>query len=207
MNTNLSRLSYLFITAAILAFQTHFTPAVAADSPSGPGAVTNNSTGPSASLLDTITAQVQEVTNWVVFAGGGVALSGSSRTVVFGGVVFNFNQNIGVILAQDHLSGNSLSSWNTVRGGITLQAPGHLFSFTGVDFLSKISTILYAADCLAQPKSGDAIGNLVITGINADVVKLGKWNLGVDLAYEHRVGQGEFDGNYGLGMLTLRRPF
>ena len=154
-----------------------------------------------------LVASAQAQTNNPTFAGGGVSLAGNNRGVAFGGIGFNFNQNVGILLAEDYLWGHGLSSWNTVRGGITLQAPGHVFSFTGVDFLAKIPTILYVADCLAQPKAGNSIGNLVVSGVNADVFTVGKWQAGVGFAYEHRLGQGEFDGNYALGMLTFRRPF
>lgn len=159
------------------------------------------------SVLDTFTAGIRQVTNWVAYAGGGLSLKGNNR-VAFGGVGYNFNGNVGLVLAEDYLwSTGGSSAWNAVRGGVTLQAPGHLLSFTGVDFLSKISTTVYAADCLAQPKAGDSIGNIVIAGVDAKLLSFGKWDLGIGGAYEKRSGQGNFDGNYVLGMVTFRRPF
>lgn len=150
---------------------------------------------------------IATATNWTATVGYGRALKGNT-SLGFADVAYNFNQNVGVIVGLDYVHQAQQSDWNDVRGGISLSLPMHPFSFIGgTNFLTKLVATPFVADLLATPRSGAAIGNLVVTGAKVDLWNVGNFNLGLLGAYEHREGQGSADGNYALFGIALTRKW
>jgi hypothetical protein len=160
------------------------------------------------------TAGVQEManaisttTNWTVVTGYGRGTSGN-KNVVFSDVAFNFNNNVGLVVGYDDLFGTGKPQANVVKGGVTLSATIHPFSFIGSTFLTNIVGTPFVADLIASPKNtSSGIGNIVTTGYNFDVYAFKNFELTAGAQYENRTGQGAWDGNYILVHLGLSRRF
>lgn len=152
-------------------------------------------------------AAVSSATNWTAIGGYGQDTSGQKH-LAFADVAYNFNQHIGVVVGYDYLwSQGQVSQANIVKGGVTLSATIHPFAFLGSTFMTNIVGTPFVADLLATPKNGNAIGNLITTGINFDVVSFKNFELVTGIQYEKRSGQGYWDGNYYLAHLGISRRF
>ena len=158
--------------------------------------------------LQEIGQAVASSTNWTVLSGYGRSLS-DNRNLAFGAVAYNFNQNVGIVLGYDRLWANGQPSVvNAVKGGITLSAKIHPFAFLGSPFFSKLEATPFVADLLATPRgNGNALGNIVTTGVNFDVYSFKNFELGVGAQYEKRMGQGFWDGNYGVIHVAITRKW
>lgn len=158
---------------------------------------------------------VLHATNWTVVGGYGRSLESSTKlgnkNVAFAAVAYNFTENVGLIAGYDTLwsgSGATKSStFNSLKGGLTLQLPTHPFAFIGSTFLTNVVATPFAGDVLATPKNGDAIGNIVTTGINFDLFAIKNFEVVSGFQYEKRTGQGDWDGNYILFHAGLSRRF
>jgi hypothetical protein len=144
-------------------------------------------------------------TNWDALAGYGHSLSGSGRSLAFIAVAYNFNENVGVVAGYDYLWAKGKGQANAVKGGVTLSLPMRPLAFIGSTFLTNIIGTPFVGDLLASPKGNNAIGNIVTTGINFDVYKISNFELCVGVQYEKRIGQANWDGNYGIIHFALSR--
>lgn len=150
---------------------------------------------------------IATATNWTATAGYGHATKGGN-SLAFADVGYNFSENVGLVLGLDNMYGGGKSEWNDVRGGISLSLPVHPFAFLGgTNFLTKVVATPFVADLLATPRSGDSIGNLIVTGAKIDLWKIKNFEVGILGAYEKRSGQGEWSGNYFLVGATLSRKW
>src|SRR5256885_3671893 len=155
--------------------------------------------------VEEIAGAIGSATNWPATSGYGKSMNGGGN-LVFADLAYNFNQNVGVILGIDNVYGGGRSDWNDVRGGISLSLPVHPFTFLGgTNFLTRITATPFVADLLATPRSGNAIGNVVVTGAKIDLWNFRNFNLGILGAYENRQGQGDRDGHYALIGLAITR--
>jgi len=147
-------------------------------------------------------------TNWDIVAGGGHSLKGSTW-LGYADIAYSFNDNVGIVLGDDALHGQGVSLFNSVKGGVTLQAEIFPLKWTGVSWLENIAGVPSISDLLATPYGGGSIGNLVVVGLHFKVADIsgGKWNILVGGEFERRSGQGQFDGNYGMIDGALHRSF
>lgn len=158
---------------------------------------------------------VLHATNWTVVGGYGRSLESSTKlgnkNVAFAAVAYNFTENVGLIAGYDTLwsgSGATKSStFNALKGGLSLQLPTHPFAFVGSTFLTNVVATPFVADLLATPKSGDAIGNIVTAGINFDLWAVKNFEIVGGVQIEKRTGQGDWDGKYALFHLGVSRRF
>ena len=176
----------------------------------------SSTNGPSFSQgLGIIWDAATTATNWSGVVGGGHSLTGS-KSIVFGDLAYNFTQNVGVVIGYDDLfapkwakplANGQDNQANIVNGGVTLNATIHPFAFVGSTFLTNIVGQPFVTDLIAQPKGNNAIGNIITTGVNFDIVSFSNFELSAGAQYESRQGQGFWDGNYALAHLALTRTF
>jgi hypothetical protein len=150
---------------------------------------------------------IASATNWTATVGYGRSLKGNT-SLGFADLGYNFSQNVGVIVGLDYISQGGAGEWNDVRGGISLSLPLHPFAFIGgTNLFTKMVATPFVADLLATPRSGAAIGNLIVTGAKVDLYDIKNFSLGLLGAYEHRMGQGTADGNYALIGIAITRKW
>ena len=152
---------------------------------------------------------VSTATNWTFVAGGGRSTTGQNN-VAFADVAYNITQNVGLIIGGDFLWSKNASSWNTVKGGIALQATMRPFAFLGgTNWLTNIRATPFVANCIAEPFGGGSasIGNIVTGGLQFDVATWKQFKFSFGGQYENRSGQGIWNGNYLLGQLGFSRTF
>ena len=149
---------------------------------------------------------VSSSTNWTAITGYGHSTKGQNN-VAFAALAYNFNANVGLVAGYDYLWSGQSHTFNSVKGGVTLQLPMHPFAFLGSTVLTNIVATPFVADMVATPQSGSTIGNLISTGINFDVYAWKNFEIVSGLQYEQRNGQGGWDGNYVLFHLGLSRRF
>lgn len=168
---------------------------------------TTNSAPSLASGLSIIAQSVASATNWTVLSGYGRSSSGHNN-LAFGALAYNFTQNVGVVAGYDNLwASGSGSQASIIKGGVTLSAPVHPFAFIGSTFATNIVGTPFVADLLATPKGGNAVGNIVTSGINFDIWRIKNFELTIGAQYEKRMGQANWDGNYIIGHLGISRRF
>lgn len=145
-------------------------------------------------------------TNWVAVGGYGHSVSGTGRNLAFGEIGMNFNDYAGVIFGYDYLWGNKQHQFNSVKGGLTLQLPMHVFAFTGIPALTNIVASPVAFDQVAT-SSSSSVANILGGGLDVHIVPF--WNLqlhgGAD--YENRSGDSVWGGNYWFFHLAITRNF
>lgn len=150
---------------------------------------------------------VSSSTNWTLIAGYGHSIKGKNN-LAFADIAYNFNDNVGIVAGYDYLWTKGQSQANFVKGGVTLSATIHPFAFIGSTFLTNIVAIPFGADLLSTPKgNGNAIGNILTTGVNFDFIGFKNFELVGGVQYEKRMGQGQWDGGYGLAHLGISRRF
>ena len=170
-------------------------------------AVKSNAQSPSlAAGVTEIGNAVSSSTNWSVLAGYGRSTE-NANNLAFAAVAYNLNNNVGFVLGYDYLWNAKNNQFSAVKGGVSLQLPMHPFSFLGSTALTNITATPFVADLIATPRNGDAIGNIVTTGVNFDLYGFKNFELGAGVQYEKRSGQGEFNGNYILFHLGISRKF
>src|ERR1041385_117795 len=136
--------------------------------------------------IEIIGQALLSATNWTVTTGYGHGLKNNGN-IAFADLAYNFNENVGVVVGFDQRGGGGQSQFNDIRGGITLSLPMRPFKVLGgTNFLTKLVATPFVADLLATPRSGDSIGNLIVTGAKVDLWNIGNFNLGLLGAYEHR---------------------
>jgi hypothetical protein len=202
------------VIASVALFALGFTLALQAqvvnDNTNGvPGAAVT-STSPPTSWTDIFANAgklISGSTNWVVDTGLGHSVQGTGRSLVWGQVGYNFNQNVGLALGYDYLWGSGHTSFNQVSGGITLQMPIHPFAFIGSTFLTNVLVTPWAGQFMATASKGNVVSSITTAGINYDIVKIKNLTLSALAGYEKRAGSGYFDGGYGLVGVALRRNF
>ncbi len=218
---HVNKLSRPHFIKAVLAILLTFTLALVADSqplpeapspgagPADTAALPTDTIGTLSGAFDELSSAIANSTNWTVAAGYGISLSGKARQLGFVDVAYNVTDNLGLIVGADYLWGGSSgdTEWNDVRGGLTLRARVHPFAFIGSTFLTNIVAIPFAADLIATPRSGDAVGNIIVAGAHWELYSIKNWELGALTAYESRSGQGDWNGNYGLIGITFSRKF
>jgi len=156
-------------------------------------------------LKDMATA-VTSGTNWTTLVGYGHSTSGNNN-LAFAAIGYNFTDSVGLVLGYDYLWNAQHNEFNALKGGVSLQTQIKPFAFVGSTFLTNVVCQPFVADLLATPRSGNAIGNIITTGVNFDVYQVKNFELTVGGQYEKRVGQGDFDGNYILFHVGLSRRF
>jgi len=150
---------------------------------------------------------IATATNWTSVAGYGHGLSGGGNNLAFGGIAYNFTENVGAYVGYDYLWNSSSNSFNSIRGGITLQDTIKPLTFIGQSWTTNVTATPYAAVFLATPRNGNAVGEVNAVGANIDVYAVKNFELIVGGGYENRVGQGSFDGNYAYFNIGLSRRF
>ena len=156
-------------------------------------------------LKDMATA-VTSGTNWTLLSGYGHSTAGNNN-VAFAALGYNFTDSVGLVLGYDYLWNAQHNEFNSLKGGVSLQTQIPIFAFVGSTVLTNIVCQPFVADLLATPRSGNAIGNILTTGVNFDVYAVKNFEITVGGQYEKRVGQGDFDGNYILFHVGLSRRF
>lgn len=158
--------------------------------------------------LKEIGQAIANSTNWNIVAGGGHSVKGNNW-LVFGDVVYNLNENVGLVAGVDGLFSGNEHSANIVKGGITLSLPMRPLAFVGSTFLTNIVATPYVGDMLATPTGGDDsdIGNLTVAGANFNLFSFKNFELNAGAGYENRQGQGRWDGNYIFAHLGISRNF
>jgi hypothetical protein len=156
-------------------------------------------------LKDMATA-VTSGTNWTLLSGYGHSTAGNNN-LAFAALGYNFTDSVGAVLGYDYIWNNNGGEFNALKGGVSLQTQIKPFAFVGSTFLTNIVCQPFVADLLATPRSGNAIGNIITTGVNFDVYAVKNFELTVGGQYEKRMGQGDFDGNYILFHVGLSRRF
>lgn len=149
---------------------------------------------------------ISSSTNWAVVSGYGHSTKGDNN-VAFAALSYSLNENVGLLAGYDYLWGDGGSSANTLKGGLTLQLPMHPFGFLGSTFATNIVATPFVADLVATPRHGDAIGNIISTGVNFDVYQFKNFELVSGIQYEKRTGQGGFNGDYILFHVGISRKF
>jgi len=71
---------------------------------------------------------------------------------VFADIAYAFNNNFESLLVVDELWRGDKRQFNSVKGGLTLQAPGHLFAFIGSTVLTNLRTTPFVSFLIATPK-------------------------------------------------------
>ena len=175
-------------------------------------AQTNNTAGPvQPSLmggLEQIGAAFNTATNWTANVSYGRMLTAGNNNLAFVGLVYNVNNNVGLVLGDEIIFGDGKPQISTVAGGITLKGTVRPLGWLGgTGWTSKLSGQLYVSDLAATPRNSNPIGNLVVTGINFNIMAVKNFELGAGVAYENRQGQGKYDGGAGLINLNLTRSF
>ena len=161
--------------------------------------------------IEQIASAIGSSTNWTLLHGAGRALKGN-RNIAFGDLVYNMNDNVGLVMGLDTLWAPNQSQQrqqNSVKGGITLKAAIHPFTFLGSTFLTNVIAQPFAAELFAQPTGGsaDSVATITTVGINFDVVSFKNFELVAGAQYETRTGSGFWNGNYGLIHLGIGRRF
>lgn len=156
-------------------------------------------------LKDMATAATS-VTNWTLLTGYGHSTAGNNN-LAFAAMGYNFTDSVGIVLGYDYLWNATHGEFNALKGGVSLQTQIKPFAFLGSTFLTNIVCQPFVADLLATPRSGNAIGNIITTGVNFDVYAVKNFELTIGGQYEKRMGQGDFDGNYILIHLGVSRRF
>ena len=170
---------------------------------------TTNTATPPASFtagLEQIGDAIASATNWAVVGGYGHSVTGVGRSVLFTEAAVNFNPYIGAVLGYDYLLGNGGHEFNSIRGGITLQAPLHPFAFIGSTFLTNVVCTPLVFDQVATSSTGTA-ANIVGGGVDFSVYSFWNLELHVGADYESRSGDAQWDGEYGLVHAALSRNF
>ncbi len=165
--------------------------------------------------INEISDAVANSTGWSVLGGGGHSVTGS-KSIAFAQLDYQFNGPVGLVLGYDYLwapkwakaqdNGHS-TQLEAVNGGVTFSAQIHPFAFIGSTFLTNVVVSPFAAEKLATPKNGNAIGALTDAGFTYDFVQLGNFEFSGAAIYENRSGQGYWDGNFGMVSLMFTRLF
>jgi len=146
-------------------------------------------------------------TNWTAAAVGGVDTTGK-KYLVAGEFAYGFNQYVGLIAGVEGLySKGTKSQFSAVKGGLTLSYPLHPFAFLGSTPLTNIVASPFVSDQIATPSGGSNLGNLLIYGLNFNVVEFANFELIGGVDYETRTGQGYWDGDYWLIHAGISRRF
>jgi hypothetical protein len=148
----------------------------------------------------------ETATNWSVATGYGRGFSGKDNNLAYADLAYNFNNNVGVVVGDEIIFGLGKPQVSTAAGGITLNATIAPLGFLGGSFTNYTGKF-WVSDLIATPRNGNALGNLIVSGISFDITSFKNFELGTSIGYENRQGQGRYDGNYGLIMLTLTRKF
>ena len=159
--------------------------------------------------FSTLMGQIASGTNLNAVVGAGRALKGN-KNLYFADVAYGFNANVGLVAGVDRLTSPGFANENNiVKGGITLQAQIHPFTFIGSTWATNVVGNPYAAALVASPTGGssDSIGTIIVTGISFDVYAVKNWELILGVAYETRSGAGYYDGGYGMVQGGLGRRF
>lgn len=157
--------------------------------------------------LQQIADAISNTTNWTAVAGGGRSLTGN-KNLAFAAVAYGFNENVGVVLGYDTLWSKRITQQNSVKGGLTLQATIHPFTFIGTTFLTNVVATPFAGYLIASPKnSKDALAQIATVGVNFNLLEFSRFVLDAGGQYENRTGQGIWSGNYILAHLGITRAF
>ena len=144
--------------------------------------------------------QLSTSTNFAVIGGYGHTIKGTGKNLVFGEVGYNFNNYVGVVGGYDYLWGAGKHQFNSLQGGLSLQAPFHPFGLTS---LVVAPTVF---DQIAT-SSSSSVANVMGAGLDT------KWLIGPQLYfhagidYEKRTSDSVWAGEYGLVHLALSGNF
>ena len=155
--------------------------------------------------LKTMEQAITSGTNWTFIGGYGHSLKGNNN-LAFVDVAYDFNENVGVVVGYDALSGSGQSQFNSLKGGVTLKTTIYPLAWTGVASLARIPGQPFVGDLVATSRDG-SVGNIVTTGINFNVYSFSRYVVDVGVQYELRAGEGVFNGNYGLIHAGISRSF
>lgn len=164
----------------------------------------------SAALQEMATA-IADSTNWTLIFGYGRALTGN-RSLGFSDLAYNFSDYVGVVLGGDYLWSPGNHVFNTVKGGVTLQAPIHPFSFLGSGWgawTTNVAATPYISDCLSQPQGSgnNMVGNIATVGAQVNLFMVKNFRFSISGMYESRSGQGYWNGKYPAGWVGLTKSF
>jgi hypothetical protein len=153
----------------------------------------------------------ETATNWNVAVGYGRGFSGVNNNLAYADLAYNIvtsdsGAGVGLVLGDEILFGKGHPQISTVGGGINLNAVIAPLGFLGGSF-TNFTAKVWAADLVATPQAANDVGNLVITGASFKIVDVKNFEIGASAGWENRQGQGRYDGNYGLFMLTATRMF
>jgi uncharacterized protein YegP (UPF0339 family) len=143
---------------------------------------------------------------WSIVTGYGRGLKGN-KSVAFGALAYNFNENVGIILGEDYLWRGNSGFWNNIKGGITLQLKAHPFAFIGSTPLTNVVATPFVTECVATPRGSANLGNVMTAGVNFEVYAFANFAVDLGVQMENRVGQDYYSGNYLLGHVGLTRKF
>ena len=151
----------------------------------------------------------ESATNWTVPIGGGRGLSGQNNNLAFVDLAYNIvtttnGLGVGLVVGDEIIFGKGKPQVSTVAGGISFDGTIAPFGFIG---LKSFTCNVSVADLMATPQNGNAIGNLVVTTASIHSFTFKNFSIGPAISWENRQGQGRYDGNYILGMLTATRLF
>lgn len=167
---------------------------------------TNNPTGVLGGI-QLISDAVTGSTNWTVLSGYGHSLT-KQNNIGFVDLAYNLNNNVGLVGGYDDLWNSKTSQANAVKGGLTLQMQIHPFAFMGSTYLTNIVATPFVADLMATPNnSSSGIGNIIDTGASFHIYQFMNFQLGAEVHYENRSGQGDWNANYLMGSLSISRRF
>ena len=169
----------------------------------------------------TISGGLQEIynaalgsTNFAVALGGGRSLKGGN-TLLFADYIYNFNNNVGLVLGYDYLRSSTplvdvkaktasiISQANFVKGGLNVKAT--------IQPLKSLLPNFYVtpfASILITTRSG-AVGQIIVAG--ADWESPLFWGIRAHIGggYESRSGgNGDpFNGGYAFGHIAISKGF
>lgn len=147
------------------------------------------------------------VTNWNFATGYGRATTGN-RNLAFTDILYNISENVGFVVGGDYLWSKNNGQFNTLKGGVTLQVPVHLFAFLGSTFLTNAVATPFGSELIAQPSGNTVgVGNIVLGGMKMDLATVSNFKLSLGAFYESRVGQGKWDASYPAGFAIVSRAF
>ena len=170
--------------------------------------VLQNGTQPSsASQIANVLGQALAVTNWVLEAGGGTKLSGHGTYMAEGAVIYNFNENIGVLLGYKEMwdtGQNGLKTQNqasVLKGGATLSYP------IPMSFDTNIVVVPNMTVAVSTPTKGTSnLGGVGLDsgfGGSVNFQTWGRVKLHTFVEYINSAGQGTYSGNYLTGGLAV----
>jgi len=153
-----------------------------------------NLMGAMPTISPTISGGIQEIydaalgsTNYAVTLGGGRATTGNYN-LVFVDYLYNFNNNVGLVLGFDDIAhGLNFNAQNVmfVKGGLNLQA-----QFAPLKNWGLPNLYVTPFGSLLMSEGNGHVGQIVVGGANFNLALSHTWNFHVGPFWENRSGSG-----------------